>query len=111
MISFLFSLFLVLSSPASTETTCPQPSNVHVTSRSAGAITFDWDNVIGPTNVTYKVQYVRLADSYTSPVYSNGSSDYGFSNMQTGDYEFYFWTDCGEEGLSEAIVIEDIVEN
>lgn len=111
MISFLFPFLVMFSNPTNIETTCPQPSNLHVTSNNGGSISFDWDDCGCATGAIYKVQYLRLADSYLSPTYPATSSDFGFSNLQSGNYEFYFWTDCGGGDASEAIVIEDLVEN
>lgn len=110
MISYLLPIFLMLSNPGSLETTCPQPSNVHVTARDSGAISFDWDNCACIAN-SYKVQFVRVSDDYHSAVFSTGSSDFDFGGLQAGNYKFYFWTDCGGADVSEAIVIEDLVDN
>lgn len=90
--------------------TCPQPVNVHVVSHGSGSITFDWDNCGCTSSPIYKVQYVRLSDNYSSSVFSTQNTDYGFSSLQAGNYEFYFWTDCGGGDVSEAIVIEDLVD-
>lgn len=111
MISLLFSFFFVFSNPANIDTTCPQPSNVHVTANGGGAISFDWNDCGCATGAIYKVQYVRLSDNYVSSTFPATSSDYVFSSLQSGNYEFYFWTDCGGGDASEAIVIEDSVEN
>jgi hypothetical protein len=110
MITYLLPFIMMLSSPGSFETTCPQPSNVHVTARDSGAISFDWDDC-GCVANSYKVQYVRQSDNYQSAVLSTGSSNYDFSGLQAGAYEFYFWTDCGGADANEAIVIEDVIDN
>lgn len=110
MITFLLPFFLMFSDPGSLDTTCPQPSNVHVTTRDSGAISFDWDDCGCVTN-NYKVQYVRLSDNYHSAVLSASGSYYNFGGLQAGSYEFYIWTDCGGADASEAIVIEDVIDN
>jgi len=109
MINFLISMFLVLPVSSGLETTCPSPTNVHVVSKNGGTITFDW-NDCGCVLNDYKVKFTRISDSYTSPEYSAGTSDYTYSSLPSGSYVFYFWTECESES-SEAIVIEDVIEN
>ena len=86
------------------DTTCDAPTNVTVTAKFSSSISFDWD---GPDGSTYEVYYVRQSDGYTSPVYSTSSSDYAYSGLSAGTYDFYFRTDCGTE-MSEIIGIEEV---
>lgn len=104
-LAFLLPLSFAFSNPESPDTTCPAPSNVHVTAKTSSSISFDWDDC-GCFQTGYKVKYVRQGDGYNSPEYSTGSSAFTFSGLQAGTYTFYFKTDCGGE-VSGAIVIED----
>lgn len=85
--------------------TCPNPQNVSVTAKSSGSISFDWDGVDA---VAYEVYYVRKSDGYASPIYTAGNSDYVFSGLPAGGYEFFFRTDCGST-VSDWIGVEDEV--
>lgn len=102
-------MMLVFSSADTTTTNCPTPVNVQVSPITDG-FAFDWDNCLCTNFNAYKLRYYRHEDSYTSPDYSTGSSNYTFYNLPDGTYNVLIWVDCGSE-MSEAIVIEDLVNN
>lgn len=89
------------------DSTCPAPENVSITAKTSGSISFDWDAVGGGS---YLVYYVRQDDDYISPTYSTTNSEYSFSGLSAGTYDFFFVTDCGSE-LSGGVGIEDIPIN
>ena len=104
---FVFSLSLVCSFANESETTCNAPDNVTTTAHSSGSISFDWDDCSGGCS-GYEVRFVRLADDYASGWFSASASDYTFSGLQAGNYEFQFRTVC-EGGVSSIIGLEDVV--
>jgi hypothetical protein len=55
------------------------------------------------------VWYVRSGDNFTSQVFSTGATSINFSNLSAGTYRFYFATDCGEGGISEVIITDDLL--
>ncbi len=71
--------------------------NLQRTGPSQGSVSYSWNSVSGAT--VYKVYYVRLSDSYTSPVYSTSSTYMPFSGLTAGTYRFYFAPVCGEDTL------------
>ncbi|MEZ4934793.1 MAG: fibronectin type III domain-containing protein [Saprospiraceae bacterium] len=103
----LFAMTMVLAFANECETTCDAPNNVVVVSKSSGSISFDWDDCAGGC-LEYEVRYVRLSDNYTSSWRTVSSSDYSFTGLYDGGYEFQFRTVCGG-GVSGFIVIEDNV--
>ncbi|MBI1228449.1 MAG: hypothetical protein GC192_24655 [Bacteroidetes bacterium] len=107
--SFLLAIPLLFSFSASKtmETTCPTPTNGHVTSKSSGTISFDWDDC-GCAGSTYKIWYYRSDDSYTSPEYSTSTSYYTFNSLSSGTYTFYYKTVC-IDGESDGIIVVDEV--
>ena len=107
MLTALLTMLLVFSHVETTTTTCPAPTNVQADPIEDGFI-LDWDNCLCSSFDSYKLQYYRHEDSYTSSVYSTGSSTYTFSNLPNGTYDISVWIDCGTE-VGEAIVIEDLV--
>jgi len=98
--------FSGLKNDKTTACTCSAPSNVELTFQDSGSISFDWDDCGCFGFTEFKVKYTRAEDHYSSPEYSTGSSNYSFSNLPSGTYDFYFKTVCGSEG-SSFIVIED----
>ncbi len=104
-----FPLMFAFSYPENPDTSCSAPTNVQVTAKSSGSVTFDWDDYDGNPN-GYKVKYLRQSDGYTSPEYFTGTSDFTFSSLPAGRYTFYFKTDCGGE-VSGIIIIEDLIIN
>ncbi len=102
-----FAMTLTFSFANESITTCGAPTNVTATNYSSGAISFDWDDC-GTTCTGYEVQFVRLSDGYKSGWLSTSNSDYTFSGLQAGNYEFQFRTVCGG-GVSSIIGIEDVI--
>lgn len=88
-------------------TTCTAPANVTVASQGTASVTFDWDDA-GFGLTEYRVFYVR--GGYTSPEYATTNSNFTYSSLAAGLYDFYFYTVC-ERGESDIIVIEDLVVN
>lgn len=82
---------------------CPPPANVTETGKTSSSISFDWDDVAGSTFLVY---YTR--DDYTSSVFTASVSNFTFSGLPAGTYDFYFQTDCGAE-MSEIIGITDVI--
>lgn len=88
---------------------CPTPTNVTKTGATTSSISYSWDNM--GSSVSYKVRYVRTADSYNSPYYYTLSPSYTFSSLASGNYSFYFYTVCTDpEGTSDAYINWDDVE-
>lgn len=81
---------------------CPAP-NPGVTVQSTNSISFSWDAVSGASG--YKVWYYRAGDNYTHPECTTGSTGITFSGLPSGNYQFYFATDCSG-GLSDYIIID-----
>ena len=104
---FLFAFAITSTFALSTpnDLTCAEPTNITNTSSLAGSISFTWDGCMGCCN-GYEVQYVRLSDGYTSPLYSTASSSITLTGLASGEYEFYFRTVC-DGGVSGFIVVED----
>ena len=90
-----------------TTTSCPAPANVSKVFSASSSISYDWDDCTGGC-LRYEVRYVRLADGYTSSWYSTSVSNFTFSGLASGDYQFLFKTVC-IGGASEALIIEDII--
>lgn len=103
----LFAMTMALGFANEFETTCDAPNNVVVVSKSSGSISFDWDDCSGGC-VEYEVRYVRLSDNYVSSWRTASSSNYSFTGLPDGGYEFQFRTVCVGD-VSGFIVIEDNV--
>ena len=108
---FLFSLMLhavdgAAPGPLHNGGECPSPA-VTKTFQSSTGVSFSWNAVSGATG--YQVWYVRSGDNFTSQVFSTGATSINFSNLSAGTYRFYFATDCGEGGISEVIITDDLM--
>lgn len=79
--------------------------NLQRTGPSQGNVSYSWNSVSGASG--YKVYYVRLSDSYTSPVYTTGSTSMPFYGLASGTYRFFFAADCGEtlEWISDEVIL------
>jgi hypothetical protein len=89
------------------KSSCPTPTNVIRTNKASGSISYSWSAVTGA--VQYKLKYVRQKDNYTSPDYFTTSTSYTFSNLQSGDYAFYFYTVCSDGTSGAFINWDDVV--
>ena len=109
---FLFALMLPVSAGVTAAPTTPevcvtcQPPTVSKTGQGPKSVSFAWNAVSGATG--YRVWYVNKSTDYGSAVLSTGNTSISFSNLESGTYDFYFQTACGDEN-SEYVVIEDVV--
>ena len=87
-------------------TTCSDPANVSVVSKTSSSISFDWDDC-GCGQTEYRVYYVQ--GEYVSPESSTTSSSFTYTGLSAGTYSFYFYTVCGAE-VSGFVVLEDTLE-
>ena len=106
-LSFSFSFFMIFSNlQAATWTSCLQPQNVQKTAQTTSTVSFDWDDCeCIPTE--YRVYYV--VNGNASQEFAVTSSDFTFTGLSAGTYDFYFYTVCGTQ-QSAAIIITDIVQ-
>jgi hypothetical protein len=84
---------------------CDAPSNIVVSGKASGSVTYSWDAV--PRATSYTVKYERLSDGYKSEPQSKTSTSHTFTGLAPGAYKFFFAANCGEEA-SGFIVIEDL---
>ncbi|MBK8566133.1 MAG: hypothetical protein IPN76_23020 [Saprospiraceae bacterium] len=113
-----FFLMLLLAAPTffgftaanESDLTCPLTTGVFTANKSGGDISFDWNNCSGGC-VQYLVKYIRRQDNYQSQEFTTGTSAYSFSNLPSGNYDFYFATDCGGGSTSGWIIIEELIIN
>ncbi len=105
-LSFLFSFFMGFTNPQPADwTTCPEPENVHKTAQTYSTVSFDWDDCeCIPTE--YRVFYV--VNGNASQEFATTSSDFNFTGLSAGTYDFYFYAVCGTQ-QSASIIIEDVV--
>ncbi len=89
-----------------TLTSCPDPANVSVVSQTTNSITFDWDDCYCSLT-EYRVYYKK--GGFTSSEFSTTSSDFTFTGLSAGTYDFYFYTVCGTE-VSGFIIVQDSME-
>jgi hypothetical protein len=85
---------------------CPTVSNVQKTGSTSHSLSYAWTGS-GQAN-QYKIWYVRKSDGYTSADFYTSTNSYTFSNLQAGQYTFYFVAICGTES-SDFIGVEDIL--
>jgi len=84
---------------------CPGPE-VSIANQSASSITFSWAPVSGASQ--YKTWYRRHGASETSQQLGTSNTQFTYSGLPSGTYDFYFVTVCGSE-MSGFIIIEDLV--
>ena len=101
---FLFIAIIGFSFTPEKEDSCSTPQNVSVTSIDRGDITFDWDDCISCNG--YIVKYYHEEGNYWSGNFSTTSSTISFTELPSGNYDFYFATDCGTV-ISSFIIIEE----
>jgi hypothetical protein len=105
---FVFAILLptlfAFRQPDSQDGSCDVPTDLRVTSKTAGTISFDWNG-----SGVFRTYYVRVSDGYTSPTTTVTSPSKAYSGLSAGTYIFYFWKDCGGGETSDIIVIEDLI--
>ena len=104
--ALLSATFFFTTAFTAPDVTCPFPQNVTKVAETSSSISFDWDDC-GCTAPTYEVYFVK--DGNTSTTYKTSSSDFTFTNLAVGEYEFYFQTNCGGGTISGIIVIDDLI--
>ena len=103
ILAFLLPFVSTFSSAATFSMTCPAPSNL-AHSTAPNSVSFDWDDC-GCGETEYQVYYVK--NGSTSQTYATTNSDIAFANLESGSYEFYFYTVCGEAVSN--IIMEDVI--
>ncbi len=81
---------------------CPEPTDISLTGKTSTTASFDWPDAGSESD--YNVYYT--CGEYTSSTFKTSSSNYTFTALIAGTYDFYFQTDCGSE-VSEWIIVED----
>lgn len=84
---------------------CPEPQP-SVANQTANTITFSWAPVTGA--VQYKTWCHRHGDSGPSQQFSTGNTQFSYSGLPSGTYDFYFVTECAD-GYSDIVIIVDII--
>ena len=112
MKTFIFSFVLFFSASFSFAInysafamSCPAPQNVTKVAEDSSSISFDWNNCC--TGQYFQVYYIK--DGNQSAVYSTSNSEFNFSNLTEGTYEFYFHSNCGGVLSAPIIVVDDII--
>lgn len=109
-----FMLFLLLMLPAlsgwagtpgNPETVCPAPSPFK-SGQGSGSISFSWSAV--SDGATYQAYWVRTDNNQTGSVQTTSNTNANFTGLASGNYRFYFATNCGNEP-SGYVIIDDII--
>ena len=82
------------------------PPTVSVSGRGPNAIAFTWGAVSGA--VSYEVWYVKVSTGNTSAVFNTSNTNFSFSGLPAGEYEFYF-TSVFEEKTSDYVIVDDLI--
>lgn len=92
--------------PVAVEINCPGPSNVVITSRNGGNISFAWDAGSGADS--YRVRWVRKEDNQTATS-DTANTSLSFSGLTPGTYVFSFGAFCGAQFSGYVISVEVVV--
>ena len=113
ILTILIPLTFAFTSPESIQTigpeisldnNCPPPTNIHAVDQTSNSVTYDWDDCTC-ANPRYRMYYVK--NGVTSSLYMTAQSNYTFTNLSPGLYQFYFYRVCG--GGRNSIIIEDTI--
>lgn len=98
-------LFSVTASDSKEHLSCKAPGSIQVTAQTNNTVTYDWEDS-SCSIVGYHVYYVKNGD--TSSEWVTGNSNFTFTNLSTGTYHFYFYTEF--VGGSASIIVEEMLD-
>ena len=103
-----FTIFGTHLSANSTQTgySCAPPTNFSSTNQTTSSVTLQWNGSSG--NTSYKVWYVRTGDGYTSTEQTVSGTNFTYTSLPAGNYDFYLVAIC-PSGISEYIIMEDLL--
>ena len=84
---------------------CPPPQNVLLLSASNNSISFDWDDC-GCASQIFQLHFIK--NGIAGNTFQTNNSEFTFSDLDAGNYDFYFYSNCGGV-LSAPIIVEDFV--